>query len=161
MVTDLHHSNDLLVIKLCWSPITTHSSELGVLGQMQDGGSQGPGLQNTDARCRLLFPDLFCLLPERMFWGGKAQVLLITLTMSLSSRSSVSVSHYSVTVSQPAHYQDTSNSAVVKVVLVFLGFFFPCCHMSDRPQRRISQTAIPSLSLSVLDIRLPNTTCHY
>ena len=89
MVTDLHHSNDLLIIKLCWSLITTRSFELGVLGQKRDRGSQGPGLQNTDARCRLSSSraHVFIVL------AGKAQALLITLTMSLSSSSSVSVSH--------------------------------------------------------------------
>lgn len=43
----------------------------------------------------------------------------------------------------------------------FVCFFSRCCHMSKCLRRRIPQPAVPSLSVSALDIRLPNTICHH
>lgn len=71
-------------------------------------------------------------------------------------------------LSQRARYQDLKSAALqfkfscrCQVVFFFNVFFSPCCHMSKCLWRRISQPAVPSLSVSARDIRLPNTTCHH
>ena len=64
---------------------------------------------------------------------GKAQVLLITLTMALFC-SSVPVSHDSVTVSQHTQYQDPEteaakwNSAIVSFIIYTCAFPTVTCH---------------------------------